>query len=122
MNEGIETDKEAHIYKFNDDFTPQRNDLGGGFAEEALGAQRTDGDDMNEDNVETPPISEEPQTEVSQEEIAAPIDDTYPPDRSFLLSFKFHRARSIYLGQEPGCLCVYHHAPTWHLDKEPTII
>ncbi|KAF6167253.1 hypothetical protein GIB67_043114 [Kingdonia uniflora] len=55
---------------------------------------------MNEDNVEVPSMSKEPQTEVSQEEIAAPIDDTYPPDRSLLLSFKFHRARSIYLGQD----------------------
>ncbi|KAF6140879.1 hypothetical protein GIB67_042292 [Kingdonia uniflora] len=98
------------------------NDLGGGSAEEALGVQRTDGDVMNEDNVEAPPMSEEPQTEVSHEEIADPIDDTYPPDRSLLLSFKFHRARSIYLGQEPGCHRVHHHAPTWHLDKEPTII
>ncbi|KAF6145450.1 hypothetical protein GIB67_032573 [Kingdonia uniflora] len=102
MNEGIETDKKAQIYKFNDDSAPQRNDLGGGSAEEALRAQRTDGDVMNEDNIEAPPMSEEPQTELSQEEIAAPIDDTYPPDRSLLLSFKFHRARSIYLRQEPG--------------------
>ncbi|KAF6146953.1 hypothetical protein GIB67_036672, partial [Kingdonia uniflora] len=23
---------------------------------------------------------------------------------------------------EPGCLRVHHHAPTWHLDKEPTIV
>ncbi|KAF6174747.1 hypothetical protein GIB67_031271, partial [Kingdonia uniflora] len=23
---------------------------------------------------------------------------------------------------EPCCLCVHHHAPTWHLDKEPTIV
>ncbi|KAF6143292.1 hypothetical protein GIB67_039075 [Kingdonia uniflora] len=77
---------------------------------------------MNEDNVEAPPMSEEPQTEVSQKDIVAPIDNTYSPDRSFLLSFKFHRAKSIYLGQEPGCLRVYHHASTWHLDKEPSII
>ncbi|KAF6164961.1 hypothetical protein GIB67_005330 [Kingdonia uniflora] len=41
---------------------------------------------MNQDNVEVPPMSEEPQTE------------------------------------EPGCLRVHHHAPTWHLDKEPTIV
>ncbi|KAF6155374.1 hypothetical protein GIB67_019900 [Kingdonia uniflora] len=56
---------------------------------------------MNEDNVEAPPMSDPPQTEVSQKqkETAAPIDDTYPPDRSLPLSFKFHRARSIYLGQ-----------------------
>ncbi|KAF6168087.1 hypothetical protein GIB67_011472, partial [Kingdonia uniflora] len=121
-NEGIETDKEAQIYKFNDDSAPQRNDLGGGSAEEALGSQRTDGEAMNEDNVEAPPMSEEPQTELSQEEIAAPIDDTYPPDRSLLLNFKFHRARSIFLGQEPGCLRVHHHAPTWHLDRESTIV
>ncbi|KAF6150226.1 hypothetical protein GIB67_000100 [Kingdonia uniflora] len=77
---------------------------------------------MNEDNVEAPPMSEEPQIEVSHKEIVALIDDTYPPDRSFLLSFKFYRARSIYLGQEPGCLRVHHHAPTWHLEKEPTIV
>ncbi|KAF6139025.1 hypothetical protein GIB67_010751, partial [Kingdonia uniflora] len=98
------------------------NDLGDGSAEEALGAQRTKGDAMNEDNDEAPPMSEEPQTKVSQEEIAVPIDDTYLPDRSFLLSFKFHRARSIYLKQEPSCLRVHHHAPTWHLDKEATIV
>ncbi|KAF6141910.1 hypothetical protein GIB67_037878 [Kingdonia uniflora] len=77
---------------------------------------------MNENNVETPPMSEEPQTEVSQKEIVAPIDDTYPPDRSLLLSFKFYRARSVYLGQKLGCLSVYHHAPTWYLEKEPTIV
>ncbi|KAF6167236.1 hypothetical protein GIB67_029874 [Kingdonia uniflora] len=99
MNEGIETDKEAQIYKFNDDSAPQKNDLGGGSAEEALGAQRNDGDAMNEDNVEAPPMFEEPQTDLAQKEIAAPIVDTYPLDRSLLLSFKFHRARSIYLGQ-----------------------
>ncbi|KAF6164739.1 hypothetical protein GIB67_040991 [Kingdonia uniflora] len=104
MNEGIKTDKEPQIEQFgdvdfNDESTPQRNDLGGGSAEEALGAQLTEGDAMNEDNVEAPPMSEEPQTEVSPKEIAAPIDDAYSPNRSLLLSFKFHRARSIYLGQ-----------------------
>ncbi|KAF6163440.1 hypothetical protein GIB67_029289 [Kingdonia uniflora] len=53
---------------------------------------------MNEENVEAPPMTD-PQTEVSrkQKETTAPIDDTYPPDRSLLLSFKFHRAGSIYL-------------------------
>ncbi|KAF6147052.1 hypothetical protein GIB67_036771 [Kingdonia uniflora] len=24
--------------------------------------------------------------------------------------------------KKPGCLCVHHHAPTWHLEKEPTIV
>ncbi|KAF6152959.1 hypothetical protein GIB67_037437 [Kingdonia uniflora] len=67
-------------------------------------------------------MSEEPQTEVSQKETATPIDDTYPPDKSLLLSFKFHRARFIYLGQEPSCLRVHHHAPTWHFEKEITIV
>ncbi|KAF6155811.1 hypothetical protein GIB67_039142 [Kingdonia uniflora] len=102
---------------FNDESAPQRNDLGFGSAEEALGAQSTEGDPMNEDNVEAPPMSDPPQTKVSQKhkETAAPINDTYPPDRSLLLSFKFHRARSIYLGQEPGCFRVHHHAPTWNL-------
>ncbi|KAF6140198.1 hypothetical protein GIB67_000246 [Kingdonia uniflora] len=103
MNEGIKTDKEPQIEQFgdvdfNDESAPQRNDLGGGSAEEALGAQPTEGDAMNEDNVEVTPMSEEPQTKVSQKKTAAPIDDTYPPDRSLLLSFKFHQARSIYLG------------------------
>ncbi|KAF6176075.1 hypothetical protein GIB67_000169, partial [Kingdonia uniflora] len=104
MNDGIKTDKEPQIEQFedvdfNDESALQKNDLGGGFAEKALGAQPTEGDAMNEDNAEASPMYDEPQTEVSQKEIAAPIDDTYPPDRSLLLSFKFHRARSIYLGQ-----------------------
>ncbi|KAF6142020.1 hypothetical protein GIB67_037988 [Kingdonia uniflora] len=103
---------------------PQRNDLGFGSAEEALGAQPTEGDPMNEDNVEAPPMSDPLQTKVSQKqkEIAAPIDDTYPPDRSNLLSFKFHRERFIYLGHEPCCLCMYYHAPTSLLKKEPAIV
>ncbi|KAF6150490.1 hypothetical protein GIB67_030291 [Kingdonia uniflora] len=104
MNEGIKTDKKPQIEQFgdidfNDESSLQRNDLGGGSAEEALRAQPTEGDAMNEDNVEASSMSEEPQTEVSPKETATPIDDTYPPDRSLLLSFKFHRVRSIYLGQ-----------------------
>ncbi|KAF6148721.1 hypothetical protein GIB67_019329 [Kingdonia uniflora] len=109
---------------FDDESASQRNDLGVRSAEEALGSQPTEGDPMNEDNVEASTMFDPPQTEESQKqkETTAPIDDTYPPDRSSLLSFKFHRARSIYLGQEPGCLCVHHHTPTWHLEKEPTIV
>ncbi|KAF6142721.1 hypothetical protein GIB67_018432 [Kingdonia uniflora] len=100
MNEGIETDKEQfEDVDFNNESAPQRNDFGGGLAEEALGAQPTEGGAMNEYNVEAPPMCEEPQIEVSPKETAAPIDDTYPPDRSLLLSFKSHRARSIYLSQ-----------------------
>ncbi|KAF6166388.1 hypothetical protein GIB67_034939 [Kingdonia uniflora] len=95
---------------------------GGGSAEEALGAQPTEGDAMTEGNVEASLMSEEPQTEVSPKETVVPIDDTYPPDRSLPLSFKFYRARSIYLVQEPGCLRVHHHAPTWHLKKKPRIV
>ncbi|KAF6155652.1 hypothetical protein GIB67_034747 [Kingdonia uniflora] len=127
MNKGIKIDKEPLIEQFGDvDFNyesaPQKNDLGGGSAEEALGAQPAEGEVMNEDNVEAPPMSEEPQNEVSQKETAALIDDTCPPDKSLLLSFKFHRARSIYLSQEPGRLRVHHHAPTLHLQKKPTIV
>ncbi|KAF6169551.1 hypothetical protein GIB67_028102 [Kingdonia uniflora] len=107
---------------FNDEYAPQRNDLGGRSDEEASGAQPTKVDAMNEYNVKTPPMYEEAQIKVSPKETAAPIDDVYPPDRSFLFSFKFYRARSIYLGQEPGCLRVHHHTPTSHLEKEPTIV
>ncbi|KAF6135285.1 hypothetical protein GIB67_021647, partial [Kingdonia uniflora] len=108
----------------NDESAPQRNDLGFRSADEALGAQPTEGDPMNEDNVEPPPMADPPQTEVSQnyKETAVPIDNSYLPDRSMLLSFKFYRVRSIYLGQEPSCVRVYHHAPVWHLEKEPTIV
>ncbi|KAF6167697.1 hypothetical protein GIB67_017192 [Kingdonia uniflora] len=88
---------------FNDESAPQRNDLGGRSAEEALGSQPTEGDAMNKYNVEAPPMSEEPQTQVSPKEITTPINDTYPPDRR-------------------ACLCVHHHAPTWHLEKEPAIV
>ncbi|KAF6164684.1 hypothetical protein GIB67_033900 [Kingdonia uniflora] len=136
MNEGIETHKEPQIERLgddgletadenlNDESATQRNDLGFGSAQEALGDQQTEGDIMNEGNADASPTAHPPQTEVSQnqKETTAPINDTYSPDRSLLLSFKFHRARSIYLGQEPDCLRVHHHARTWHLDKEPTIV
>ncbi|KAF6172443.1 hypothetical protein GIB67_006956, partial [Kingdonia uniflora] len=100
------------------------NNLGFGSAEETLGAQPIEGAPMNEDNVEDPSMADLPQTKVSQkqEKTVAPIDDTYPADRGFLLSFKFYQVRSIYLGQEPSCLHVHHHAPTWYLEKETTIV
>ncbi|KAF6159234.1 hypothetical protein GIB67_032005 [Kingdonia uniflora] len=129
MNEGIETQKEPHNEQFgdvdfNDESAPQKNDLGFGSAKEASGAQPAEGNPMSEDNVEAPPMVDPPQTEVSQKqkEIVAPIDDTYLPDRNLLLIFKFHQARSIYLGQKSGCFRVHHHAPTWHLEKEPTFV
>ncbi|KAF6158550.1 hypothetical protein GIB67_040064, partial [Kingdonia uniflora] len=50
---------------FNDEFAPQRNDLGFGSAEESLGAQPTEADPMNEENVEAPPMVDLPQTEES---------------------------------------------------------
>ncbi|KAF6156066.1 hypothetical protein GIB67_010990 [Kingdonia uniflora] len=110
MNEGIETQKEPQIEQFgdvdfNDESAPQRNDLRFASAEEALGSQPTKGDLMNEDNVEAPPMVDPPQTEVSQKqkETVAAIDDTYLPNKSLLLSFKFNWVRSIYLGQTTGC-------------------
>ncbi|KAF6154392.1 hypothetical protein GIB67_008801 [Kingdonia uniflora] len=101
MNEGIETENEPQIEQFgnadfNDESSPQRNDLGVGSAEDFLGAQPTEGELMNEENVKAPPMADPPQTEVSQKETASPIDDT--------------------------CLRVHHHAPAWHLEKEPTIV
>ncbi|KAF6173872.1 hypothetical protein GIB67_039823 [Kingdonia uniflora] len=79
---------------------------------------------MNEGNIEAPPMANPPLADVSQNLCPnpAPIDDTYPLDRSFLLSFKFHLPRSIYLWEEPGCLRVHHPTPSWHLDKEPRIL
>ncbi|KAF6142956.1 hypothetical protein GIB67_003912 [Kingdonia uniflora] len=71
---------------FNDESAPQRNDLRFGYAEESLGAQPTEGDPVNEENVEAPPMADPPQTE------------------------------------EPDCLRVHHHALTWHLEKESTIV
>ncbi|KAF6171082.1 hypothetical protein GIB67_010950 [Kingdonia uniflora] len=69
MNEGIETHKEPQIEQFgdvdfNDESAPQRNDLGVGSAEESLGAQPTEGDPMNEENVEAPPMADPPQIEL----------------------------------------------------------
>ncbi|KAF6161154.1 hypothetical protein GIB67_007795 [Kingdonia uniflora] len=70
----------------NDKSAPQRNELGFGSAHEALRSQPTEGDPMNDGNVEAPSTTDPPQTE------------------------------------EPGCLRMHHHAPAWHLDKEPTIV
>ncbi|KAF6133927.1 hypothetical protein GIB67_040691, partial [Kingdonia uniflora] len=57
--------------------------------------------------------------EYSESEGATSNEDIGPSDRSLLRSFRFHRARSIALGQEKLSLCVHHHQPTWDLTKEP---
>ncbi|KAF6136850.1 hypothetical protein GIB67_043239 [Kingdonia uniflora] len=45
--------------------------------------------------------------------------DKYGPRDSFLLtSFKTHRAKAIVLGQDPGCLRVFHHSLSWDIGKE----
>ncbi|KAF6153173.1 hypothetical protein GIB67_031127, partial [Kingdonia uniflora] len=45
-----------------------------------------------------------------------------PSDKSLLRSFKFHRARSIALGQEKLPIRVHHHQFTWDLTKEPQAV
>ncbi|KAF6138474.1 hypothetical protein GIB67_022508 [Kingdonia uniflora] len=44
--------------------------------------------------------------------------DKYGPrDTSLLTSFQTHRAKALALGQDPGCLWVFHHNPTWDIGK-----
>ncbi|KAF6148315.1 hypothetical protein GIB67_025534 [Kingdonia uniflora] len=58
----------------------------------------------------------------SKSEGATSNEDVGPSDISLLRSFKFHRARSIALGQEKLPLRVHHHPPTWDLTKEPQAV
>ncbi|KAF6150753.1 hypothetical protein GIB67_020836 [Kingdonia uniflora] len=48
-------------------------------------------------------------------------DDVGPSDKSLLRSFRFHRARSIALGQEKLPIRVHHHQSTWDLRNEPQV-
>ncbi|KAF6136883.1 hypothetical protein GIB67_018922 [Kingdonia uniflora] len=41
-----------------------------------------------------------------------------PRDPSLLTSFATHQAKVLDLGQDLGCLRVYHHSPTWELGEE----
>ncbi|KAF6156495.1 hypothetical protein GIB67_011296, partial [Kingdonia uniflora] len=61
-------------------------------------------------------------TESAEGEGATSNDDAGPSDKSLLRSFKFHRARSIVLGQEKLLIRVHHHQSTWDLRKEPQVV
>ncbi|KAF6136413.1 hypothetical protein GIB67_019296, partial [Kingdonia uniflora] len=57
----------------------------------------------------------------SEGEGATSNDDVGPSDKSLLRSFRFHRAKSIELGQEKLPIRVHHHQSMWGLRKEPQV-
>ncbi|KAF6168480.1 hypothetical protein GIB67_005032 [Kingdonia uniflora] len=59
--------------------------------------------------------------EYSEGEGATSNKDVGPSAKSMLRSFRFHRARSIALGQEKLFIRVHHHQFTWDLTKEPQV-
>ncbi|KAF6136773.1 hypothetical protein GIB67_020095, partial [Kingdonia uniflora] len=58
----------------------------------------------------------------SEGEGATSNDDVGPSDKSLLRSFRFHRARSIALGQMKLPIRVHHHQSTWDLRKKPQVV
>ncbi|KAF6135638.1 hypothetical protein GIB67_028209 [Kingdonia uniflora] len=54
-------------------------------------------------------------------ERATSNEDVGPSDKSLLRSFRFHRVRSIALGQEKLHIRVHHHKSMWDLIKEPQV-
>ncbi|KAF6169460.1 hypothetical protein GIB67_004741 [Kingdonia uniflora] len=45
-------------------------------------------------------------------------DEYGPRDTYMLTSFQTHRAKTLAFGQDPGCLRVFHHSPTWDIGRE----
>ncbi|KAF6156040.1 hypothetical protein GIB67_035397, partial [Kingdonia uniflora] len=60
--------------------------------------------------------------EYSEDEGASSNGDIGSSDKSLLRSFRFHRVRSITLGQEKLPIRVHHHQSMWDLSKEPQVV
>ncbi|KAF6155452.1 hypothetical protein GIB67_019978, partial [Kingdonia uniflora] len=78
---------------------------------------------QQEENFHNPTV-EQQRTATTEEEVLHERNSEQeavkncPRDPYLLTSFATHRAKALVLGQDLGCMRVYHHCPSWELGKE----